>query len=134
VEKFSLQDLAKVTQDFSDANVVGQGGFGKVFVATLPDGREVAIKRAPAVRQYDHAEFHNEISLLSRLHHRNLVRLEGFCDDEGLQVRHSNLHYKVPMQFETGMNLERMMPEQRSRAQVNLFWISLMRIPKTFSC
>ncbi|CAM6093144.1 unnamed protein product [Calypogeia fissa] len=98
VERYSLQDLAKITQDFSDSNVIGQGGFGKVYVGTLPDGKMVAIKRAPAHNQHEDEQFHNEVTLLSRLHHRNLVKLEGFCNDDGLQilvyefVMNGNLH------------------------------------------
>ncbi|CAM6095358.1 unnamed protein product [Calypogeia fissa] len=98
VERFSLPDLARITQDFSDANVIGKGGFGKVYVGTLPDGKMVAIKRASTENQHEDEQFHNEVSLLSRLHHRNLVKLEGFCDDDGLQIlvyefmRNGNLH------------------------------------------
>jgi hypothetical protein len=57
-----------------------------VFKGTLDDGKMVAIKRASQQSLQGTTEFRNEVLLLSRLHHRHLVRLEGFCDDKGLQV------------------------------------------------
>jgi serine/threonine protein kinase len=69
-----------------------------VFHGTLDDGKMVAIKRASEQSLQGTTEFRNEVLLLSRLHHRHLVRLEGFCDDKGLQIlvyefmRKGNLH------------------------------------------
>lgn len=87
VQRFSTQELAKITDNFSDSHVIGAGGFGKVFYGTLEDGRMVAIKRASATSMQGVGEFRNEITLLSRLHHRHLVRLEGFCEEQDLQAR-----------------------------------------------
>ncbi len=86
VQKFAFQELAKATGNFSEVNEIGAGGFGKVFRGTLDDGKVVAIKRASEQSLQGTVEFRNEVLLLSRLHHRHLVRLEGFCDDKGLQV------------------------------------------------
>lgn len=86
VQRFTLQDLARITSNFSDGHVIGAGGFGKVFWGTLEDGRTVAIKRASATSMQGTGEFRNEITLLSRLHHRHLVRLEGFCDEQEMQA------------------------------------------------
>jgi hypothetical protein len=86
VQKFTFQELAKATGNFSEVNEIGAGGFGKVFRGTLDDGKVVAIKRASEQSLQGTVEFRNEVLLLSRLHHRHLVRLEGFCDDKGLQV------------------------------------------------
>jgi serine/threonine protein kinase len=97
VQHFTLEELKKATNGFGKANEIGEGGFGKVFVGTFPDGRTMAIKQAGAV-QSDQGQFRNEVLLLSRLHHKNLVKLEGFCDDEGQQIlvyeymRMGNLH------------------------------------------
>lgn len=62
------------------------GGFGKVYQGFLSDGNVVAIKCASLQSAQGQKEFQNELMLLGRLHHRNLVGLEGFCDDGGLQV------------------------------------------------
>ncbi|KAH9565622.1 hypothetical protein CY35_04G086800 [Sphagnum magellanicum] len=86
VQKYTFSELAKATGNFSEANEIGAGGFGKVFHGTLDDGKMVAIKRASQQSLQGTTEFRNEVLLLSRLHHRHLVRLEGFCDDKGLQI------------------------------------------------
>ncbi|KAH9565628.1 hypothetical protein CY35_04G087100 [Sphagnum magellanicum] len=86
VQKYTFSELAKATGNFSEVNEIGAGGFGKVFHGTLDDGKVVAIKRASEQSLQGTVEFRNEVLLLSRLHHRHLVRLEGFCDDKGLQI------------------------------------------------
>lgn len=86
VKKYAFFELAKATDNFSAAHEIGAGGFGKVFCGTFDDGKMVAIKRARDESVQGMKEFRNEVLLLSRLHHRHLVRLEGFCDDKGLQA------------------------------------------------
>ncbi|MCO5548459.1 hypothetical protein L7F22_001917 [Adiantum nelumboides] len=86
VERFSLEELALATSGFDPEHEIGVGGFGKVFYGKLENGKEVAIKRASSASMQGGPEFRNEVVLLSRLHHRNLVRLEGFCEDNDLQV------------------------------------------------
>ncbi|KAH8964807.1 hypothetical protein BDL97_04G084700 [Sphagnum fallax] len=101
VQKYTFSELAKATGNFSEANEIGAGGFGKVFKGTLDDGKMVAIKRASQQSLQGTTEFRNEVLLLSRLHHRHLVRLEGFCDDKGLQIlvyefmSNGNLHDRL---------------------------------------
>ncbi|XP_039020161.1 putative receptor-like protein kinase At4g00960 [Hibiscus syriacus] len=79
----SLQlDFATVrtaTNNFSDANKLGQGGFGAVYKGLLPDGQEVAVKRLSNDSGQGDLEFKNEVLLVAKLQHRNLVRLLGFC-------------------------------------------------------
>ncbi|BBN05753.1 protein MpRLK-Pelle_URK-Pp-1a [Marchantia polymorpha subsp. ruderalis] len=86
VHRFSVEELARITEDFNDSHIIGHGGFGKVYAGTLDDGRMVAIKRASAGSLQGVKEFRNEVTLLSRLHHRHLVRLEGFCAEKEFQV------------------------------------------------
>lgn len=74
------------TNNFNSSSQVGQGGYGKVYRGTLADGMVVAIKRAQEGSLQGEREFLTEIQLLSRLHHRNLVSLIGYCDEEGEQV------------------------------------------------
>lgn len=86
-EEFTLAELASATADFSPENRIGSGSFGVVYRGKLPDGRQVAIKRGdPQKKQQRHREkesaFESELSFLSRLHHKHLVRLIGFCDED----------------------------------------------------
>lgn len=78
--------MALATDNFNSASLVGQGGYGKVYRGILADGTIAAIKRAQEGSLQGEKEFLTEIELLSRLHHRNLVALIGYCDEEGEQV------------------------------------------------
>ncbi|KAF0925208.1 hypothetical protein E2562_015620 [Oryza meyeriana var. granulata] len=76
----SYADLEAATSGFSESNLLGQGGFGHVYRGVLPGGRqEVAIKKLrPGGGQGDR-EFRAEVEIISRVHHRNLVSLVGYC-------------------------------------------------------
>jgi serine/threonine protein kinase len=86
VRSFTYEEMSSATNHFSSSAQVGQGGYGKVYKGILPDGTAVAIKRAQEGSLQGEKEFLTEISLLSRLHHRNLVSLIGYCDEEGEQM------------------------------------------------
>ncbi|KAH0905804.1 hypothetical protein HID58_037631 [Brassica napus] len=86
VKSFTYAELALATDNFSSSTQIGQGGYGKVYKGILVDGTAVAIKRAQEGSLQGEKEFLTEIELLSRLHHRNLVALVGFCDEEGEQM------------------------------------------------
>jgi serine/threonine protein kinase len=86
LNRFTLQELEKATDKFSEEFFIGEGGFGKVYRGVLMDGKIVAIKCASIESAQGQGEFRNELALLSRLHHRHLVGLEGFCDEDGLQI------------------------------------------------
>ncbi|MBA0669217.1 hypothetical protein Goklo_002059 [Gossypium klotzschianum] len=86
VKSFTYTELATATNNFNSSTQVGQGGYGKVYRGTLADGMVVAIKRAQEGSLQGEREFLTEIQLLSRLHHRNLVSLIGYCDEEGEQM------------------------------------------------
>ncbi|KAH6557646.1 hypothetical protein KP509_1Z102000 [Ceratopteris richardii] len=86
VKRFTYKEVLKATKSFDKSCEIGEGGFGKVYFGKLEDGKRVAIKRAGEFSQQGMKEFQNEITLLSRLHHRHLVRLEGFCDDKDEQI------------------------------------------------
>lgn len=91
VKDFTFDELSHCTQDFNDSTLIGQGGYGKVYRGVLADGTAVAIKRAQQGSLQGSKEFFTEIELLSRLHHRNLVSLLGYCDEEDEQVVLSKL-------------------------------------------
>nr|GMC98336.1 putative serine/threonine-protein kinase-like protein CCR3 [Ipomoea batatas] len=85
-EEFTFPDLVAATNNFSLENKIGAGSFGVVYRGKLPDGREVAIKRGetgPKTKIFQEKEsaFQSELSFLSRLHHKHLVRLVGFCEE-----------------------------------------------------
>ncbi|KAL3506931.1 hypothetical protein ACH5RR_032313 [Cinchona calisaya] len=83
---FSYDELKKSTNNFSDNNEIGSGGYGKVYRGMLPSGQVVAIKRAQQGSMQGGLEFKTEIELLSRVHHKNLVGLVGFCFEQGEQM------------------------------------------------
>ncbi|KAL2454570.1 Leucine-rich repeat protein kinase family protein [Abeliophyllum distichum] len=83
---FSFEELKKYTNNFSEVNDVGSGGYGKVYRGTLSNGQLVAIKRAQQGSMQGGLEFKTEIELLSRVHHKNVVSLVGFCFEQGEQM------------------------------------------------
>lgn len=76
---FTLETLAAATGGFSEANKLGEGGFGHVYKGSLPGGDEVAVKRLSRSSGQGCEEFKNEVILISKLQHRNLVRILGCC-------------------------------------------------------
>lgn len=74
-----VEDLLKTTDNFDQSNIIGCGGFGLVYKATLPDGRKVAIKRLSGECVQMEREFQAELDALSRAQHPNLVLLQGYC-------------------------------------------------------
>ncbi|KAJ1420307.1 Serine-threonine/tyrosine-protein kinase, catalytic domain [Sesbania bispinosa] len=76
---FTLNDLEKATNKFDSSRILGEGGFGLVYKGILNDGRDVAVKILKRDDQRGGREFLAEVEMLSRLHHRNLVKLIGIC-------------------------------------------------------
>jgi len=118
--QYDLSTLRAATDNFSEENKIGKGGFGPVYKVililalawklieytanmpnslsretydgltdlnvlqgTLGNGQEIAVKRLARISQQGHAEMKNEVVLIAKLQHRNLVRLLGFCIEEG---------------------------------------------------
>ncbi|XP_064947347.1 G-type lectin S-receptor-like serine/threonine-protein kinase B120 isoform X1 [Musa acuminata AAA Group] len=76
---FSFDSIVASTSNFALANLLGEGGFGPVYKGTLPGGQEVALKRLSRSSGQGETEFKNEVILMAKLQHRNLVRLLGCC-------------------------------------------------------
>ncbi|XP_024527240.1 putative serine/threonine-protein kinase-like protein CCR3 [Selaginella moellendorffii] len=135
-ETFTLEELAAATDNFSDDNRIGTGSFGTVYRGVLPDGREVAIKRggvgssgmdAIAKKKFQDKEsaFQSELEFLTRLHHRHLVTLVGFCaeDDERLLVYdfmpngtvHDHLHGRKEEEHQERQEGGEIVPQQQER-------------------
>lgn len=79
---FKYETLERATNFFDSSRKLGQGGAGSVFKGTLPDGRTVAVKRLFFNTRQWVDEFFNEVNLISRIQHKNLVGLLG-CSIEG---------------------------------------------------
>ncbi|KAM5556050.1 hypothetical protein ABKV19_023778 [Rosa sericea] len=79
---FDLTTIAAATNNFSDENKLGTGGFGSVYKGVLPNGNEIAVKRLSKNSGQGTEEFKNEIVLIAKLQHRNLVRILGCCVEE----------------------------------------------------
>ncbi|KAG2243717.1 hypothetical protein Bca52824_094445 [Brassica carinata] len=76
---FKYSTLEKATNNFNESCKLGAGGYGEVFKGNLSDGREIAIKRLHITGKKPREEIHNEIDVISRCQHKNLVRLLGCC-------------------------------------------------------
>ncbi|XP_039064701.1 G-type lectin S-receptor-like serine/threonine-protein kinase At4g27290 [Hibiscus syriacus] len=76
---FGFGTIAQATDCFSFHNKLGEGGFGPVFKGTLANGQEIAVKRLSKSSGQGLNEFKNEVKLIAKLQHRNLVRLLGCC-------------------------------------------------------
>ncbi|KAJ4703208.1 Cysteine rich receptor like kinase [Melia azedarach] len=77
--QFDFGTIEVATNRFSTENKLGEGGFGEVYKGKLPNGQEIAVKRLSRSSGQGIKEFRNEVVLVAKLQHRNLVRLLGFC-------------------------------------------------------
>ncbi|KAF8035938.1 hypothetical protein BT93_C1840 [Corymbia citriodora subsp. variegata] len=76
---FTFSSIEVATDYFAQRNKLGEGGFGPVYKGQLPEGLEIAVKRLSKMSRQGLEEFKNEVNLISKLQHRNLVRLLGCC-------------------------------------------------------
>ncbi|XP_057463249.1 cysteine-rich receptor-like protein kinase 25 [Actinidia eriantha] len=77
--QYDFITIQSATNNFSVGNQIGKGGFGVVYKGTFPSGQEIAVKRLSQSSGQGAEEFKNEVVLVAKLQHRNLVRLLGFC-------------------------------------------------------
>ncbi|GER45277.1 protein kinase superfamily protein [Striga asiatica] len=82
--RYNYKDIQKGTGNFTA--ILGQGSFGPVYKATMPAGEVFAVKVLASNSKQGEKEFQTEVSLLARLHHRNLVNLVGYCVDKGQRM------------------------------------------------
>lgn len=98
---FTYEELTEATNGFSTSNLLGEGGFGCVYKGSLADGREVAVKQLKIGGGQGEREFRAEVEIISRVHHRHLVSLVGYCisDHQRLLVydfvANDTLHYHL---------------------------------------
>ncbi|KAA3462416.1 Kinase superfamily protein isoform 2 [Gossypium australe] len=115
------EELKEATNNFAPASILGEGGFGRVFKGVLSDGTAVAIKRLTSGGPQGDKEFLVEVEMLSRLHHRNLVKLVGYYSSRDASQNllcyelvpngsleawlHGPLGVNCPLDWDTRMNI-----------------------------
>ncbi|KAL5754375.1 hypothetical protein ACOSP7_022595 [Xanthoceras sorbifolium] len=93
---FQLEELERATKNFSDDCLLGSGAFGNVYKGAFETQEILAIKRAHAASYQSVEEFRNEVRLLSKVKHRNLVGLVGFCEEAGAKGAKALVYEYVP--------------------------------------
>ncbi|KAL8468874.1 hypothetical protein ACS0TY_031907 [Phlomoides rotata] len=118
-----MKTIAEATDNFSDYNKLGEGGFGPVFKGILPDGQEIAVKRMSINSEQGSDEFVNEVLLIHKLQHVNLVKLLGFSgqDEEKLLI----------YEYMPNSSLDGYLWDSRKRTQLN--WSKRINIIKGVS-
>ena len=76
---FTYDELYAATNGFASENLLGEGGFGRVYKGELPNGQVVAVKQLTIGGGQGDREFRAEVEIISRVHHRHLVSLVGYC-------------------------------------------------------
>lgn len=76
---FTYEELMDITEGFAQRNILGEGGFGCVYKGKLHDGKLVAVKQLKVGSGQGDREFKAEVEIISRVHHRHLVSLVGYC-------------------------------------------------------
>ena len=85
-KRFTIAEIRAATSNFDESLVIGVGGFGKVYKGEIDDGTPVAIKRANPQSEQGLTEFETEIEMLSKLRHRHLVSMIGFCEEQNEMI------------------------------------------------
>ncbi|PWA56099.1 protein kinase superfamily protein [Artemisia annua] len=114
--KFQLADILQATNNFDEKLMIGKGGFGRVYKGTLSDGMIVAVKRGEKGHGQGKPEFVTEIMVLSKIRHRHLVSLIGYCDEKSEMILVYEFMKKGTLQdhlYDTNENLPKLSWTQR---------------------
>ena len=84
--RFSFSEIQLATDDFSTANLLGEGGYGLVYKGELKDQQLIAAKVRKEASTQGFSEFHSEVYVLSLARHKNIVMLLGYCCKENLNI------------------------------------------------
>ncbi|XP_048131402.1 G-type lectin S-receptor-like serine/threonine-protein kinase At1g61370 [Rhodamnia argentea] len=115
---FSFDSILLATNKFSTANKLGHGGFGSVYKGKLSDGKEVAVKRLSSTSAQGDEEFKNEIILISKLRHRNLVKLMGYCTEGEEKI--------LVYEYLSNKSLDNFLFDSKKKAELN--WCNRFQI------
>ncbi|XP_019172330.1 PREDICTED: cysteine-rich receptor-like protein kinase 3 [Ipomoea nil] len=85
-ESYIYKDLKAATNDFSEENILGKGGFGDVYKGTLQNGDVVAVKKLTTICSRAKTNFETEVSLITNANHPNLIRLLGYSGNEKVLI------------------------------------------------
>lgn len=94
---FRYEELINATNKFSTSNLLGEGVFGSVYKGYLPHQREVAVKQLKMEGGQGEREFKAEVEIISRIHHRYLVSLVGYCISDNRRLL--MYEYICPQQY-----------------------------------
>ncbi|KAE7998958.1 hypothetical protein FH972_003447 [Carpinus fangiana] len=86
IKDLTISEIVKATDNFSQANIIGCGGFGLVYKATLANGSKLALKKLSGDMGLMEREFRAEVEALSTTQHKNLVSLQGYCTHDGSRL------------------------------------------------
>ncbi|XAR74035.1 Non-specific serine/threonine protein kinase [Bertholletia excelsa] len=125
IKELSIGEILKATDNFNQANIIGCGGFGLVYKATLANGTKLAVKKLSGDMGLMEREFKAEVEALSTAHHKNLVSLQGYCVHDGSRL----LIYSY---MENG-SLDYWLHEKNDGA-AQLDWPTRLRIAQGASC
>ncbi|KAL3742021.1 hypothetical protein ACJRO7_017498 [Eucalyptus globulus] len=118
VPLFDLSTVASATNNFSVLNKLGRGGFGSVYKGVMDNGMEIAVKRLSKYSGQGVKEFKNEVRLIAKLQHRNLVRILGCCveEDEKMLI----YEYLPNKSLDTFLfdKTKRLLPDWRKRFEI----------------
>ncbi|GKE14008.1 tyrosine-sulfated glycopeptide receptor 1, partial [Tanacetum coccineum] len=125
IKHLTKNDILKATDNFSEANIIGCGGLGIVYRATLTNGKKLAVKKLSVDVGLISKEFKAEVEALSTAQHKNLVSLRGYCIDDGCQ-------FLIYSYMENG-SLEYWLHEKTDGAST-LDWPIRLKIAQGASC
>ncbi|KAM0901058.1 hypothetical protein ACQ4PT_020252 [Festuca glaucescens] len=102
----SLYLLKGLTSDFSKARLLGWGGYGRVFKGVYGDGKVIAVKKLHPVHGIDDVQLQNEIKILSRVHHQNIVQFVGYCREKEESLVEYNGKHVVSLEIHQALCFE----------------------------